>query len=126
MVSAFYNLYARVPDRLSDTIQIGAFRVAVFQKHAGTEMHSIQPMLFQGFNQPVDSPSRATPTREECNHLRIHPIPLKAGFSFVEGFEAAHARAGLRDQVTANNGYLFRLCFSSHVCTTLSALTAGV
>lgn len=114
---AFNNFYARVLDSLSDTIQVWASRITVFHKHAGTEMNSVQPVLFQGVHQTVNSPPRAAPTCKECYHLRIRAITLKAGFSFIEGFEAAHARACLRDQITADNSYLFRFCFFGHLYT---------
>gem|GEM_PF-3899372 len=48
MVGAFHKLYSRVLNCLSDTMQIGTFRVSIFHKHAGTEVHNIQIMLFQG------------------------------------------------------------------------------
>lgn len=119
---AFNNFYACVLDRFSDTIKVWAFRVTIFHKHAGAEMHSIQPMFFQGVHQPVNSPARAAPTCEKCYHLRIRIITLKAGFSFIEGFEATHSGAGLRDQFTADNSYLFRFCFFSHPYTVRSVL----
>jgi hypothetical protein len=117
VMCAFNNLYACVLDRFSDTIKVWAFRVTIFHKHAGAEMHSIQPMFFQGVHQPVNSPARAAPTCEKCYHLRIRIITLKAEFSFIESFEATHSGTGLRDQFTADNSYLFRFCFFGHLYT---------
>ena len=94
MVGAFHNLYSRVLNCLFDTIQIGTFRISVFHKHAGTEVHNIQTMLFQSIYQTVYSPSRTASTREKGDYLRVFIVSLKVRLSLVESFKAAHSRAG--------------------------------
>ena len=113
MVGAFHNLYSRVRNCLSDTIQIGTFRVSVFHKHAGTEVHNIQIMLFQGIYQTVYSPSRTAPARKKGDYLRFFIVSLKVRLSLVESFKAAHSWACFRDKVTTEDSYLFEICFSA-------------
>jgi len=102
---------------LRGSIQIGAFRVSVFHKHAGTEVYNIQIMLFQSIYQTVYSPSRTAPARKKGDYLRFFIVSLKMRLSLVESFKAAHSWAGFRDKVTTDDSYLFEICFFSHYHT---------
>lgn len=119
MVGAFHNHYSRVLNCLSDTNQIGTFRISVFHKHAGTEVHNIQIMLFQSIYQTVYSPSRTAPARKKGDYLRFFIVSLKVRLSIVESFKAAHSWAGFRDYVTTDDSYRCRICFFCHITQTI-------
>jgi len=121
-MGSFHHFYTCILNCLSDDIYIGTFRITVLHEHAGTQVHDIDVMFFQGIQQAVNPPARAASASEKGNHLCIFAIDLKMRLSFIESLKAAHPRAGFRDYITADDCDFCWLCLSSQCSTVLNSL----